>query len=165
MNAARPRWMKVPFRLVAAVNVGLAIYGSYEMPYRVMAIRNGFRPSFWSPYFVPAFWGMTTANVVFLALFLAAAYFLFALKPFGVFLHSLASSLLIAYMVLDSVPWKWTNGMGPSIAAASGVANMGVAPFVLIAFGPTVPLAYPIFSTLLLQLARVASKQVSPEPS
>jgi hypothetical protein len=159
MNAARPLWMKVLFRLVATVNVGLVIYGSYEILYYVMAVRNGFRPSFWSPYFVRAFWRMTAANVVFLALFLAAAYFLFSLKPSGVFLHSLASSLLIAYMVLDSVP------INPSIAAASGIANMGITPFVVIVLGPTVPLAYPILSTVLLQFARVATKQVSPEPS
>jgi hypothetical protein len=162
MNGARLLWMKVLFRLVAAVNVGLAIFGAYEMLHPLLAVLNGFRPSFWSPYFVLAFWAMMTANIVFLAFFCAGAYLLFSLKPSGVALHSLASVLLIAYTLLISVPWARGNGTGPSIAAASGIANLGAAPFVLLFY---VPLAYPILSTGLLQLARVAAKHVSPEPS
>jgi hypothetical protein len=63
--------MKVLYRLLAAANIGLAIFGVYEMLYPLSAVRNGFRPGSWSPWVVPAFWTMMMANIVFFTLFCA----------------------------------------------------------------------------------------------
>jgi len=94
---------------------------------------------------------MTAINVVFLILFLLAAFQLVWLRKSGVTVHAITSGLLIAYSFLIGMLWLAPHGIGRSIGAATGVGNMGVAPFELLFF---VPELHPIDSTVVLLVLR-----------
>jgi len=133
----------------------LAVRGIYGMLYPVHRVLTGYRPDPDAPYFWIAFAVMTVTNITLLALFVVAAFDLFMLKPSGVMLHSIASVSLVVYAALNGGLWLAGRGIGASIAAATGVANMGIAPFELLV---AVPFVYPISSTIALQFARLRIK-------
>lgn len=94
---------------------------------------------------------MTAINAIFIALFVVAAVQLLRLRKSGVAVHAISSALLIAYGLINGKLWTVGHGFGMSIAAATGVGNMGIALFV---FGFYLPNLYPIASSLALLVAR-----------
>ena len=97
-----------------------------------------------------AFAVMELINVAFLSTFLLAAFQFFRLKPSAVSMHSVASAALVGYAILNGMLWLIPGSIGTSIAAASGVGNMGIAPLLL---WSGVPALYPVASTIVLQCA------------
>jgi hypothetical protein len=75
-------------------------------------------------------------------------------------LHSIASFALVVYGVLNGLLWI-AGPIGASIAAATGVANMGIAPFVVLFF---MPYLYPVISTLVLQITRMKMSAAQTKP-
>jgi hypothetical protein len=73
------------------------------------------------------------------------------LKKSGVTAHTTASALLIAYDLLITALWAAGGRVGMSVAAATGVGNLGIAPLQCFNLAPYV---YPIASTVLLLVAR-----------
>jgi hypothetical protein len=71
---------------------------------------------------------MELINVAFLSTFLLAAFQLFRLKPSAVSMHSVASTALVGYAILNGMLWLIPGSIGTTIAAPSGVGNMGIAP-------------------------------------
>ena len=119
-----------------------------------------------TPYFRIAFASVTAINAGFLALFALAAFQLVRLRKSGVIVHTATSALLIAYTMLIGSLWLVRGRIGMSIGAATGVGNMGIAPFGLLFVVPyvapivstlaliIVPPAYPIASTFVLHFTR-----------
>ena len=108
-----------------------------------------------TPYFRIAFAAMTAVNSGLLILFLLSAFQLFRLKRSGVIMHAITSIALIVYNLSIGMSWIIRNPVGKSVASATGVGNMGIAPF---QFFNLAPYVYPILSTALLFLARRKTK-------
>ena len=146
-----PTWAKIVLRTVGALNVALAVLGSYGVFWGMHAVLGlvPSRPDY--PYVGIAFALMTAINLTFLVLFLIAAFQLLRLETSGVMIHSGASALLIAYTLLIGAFWLVSDGIGRSIAAVTGVGNMGIAPFEFLFVAPYV---FPVVSTLTLLITR-----------
>jgi hypothetical protein len=150
-----PPWAKAVLRIVGVINAVLVILGIYWLLHSVYFVLLSYRPHSESPYFGSAFVVMTIVNVTFLAFFVLIAFRLLQLSPSAVALHSIASVSLVVYGLLNGVLWLTGHGIGTSIAAATGVGNMGVAPFTVLFL---VPYLYPIVSTIVLQATRMKMK-------
>ena len=100
-----------------------------------------------APHFRAAFVVMIVTNGALLLLFALAAVQLLRLKKSGVTAHTSASVLLVAYNLLIGVLWTRGGRIGMSVAAATGVGNLGIAPFQ--GFN-SAPYMYPIISSALL---------------
>jgi len=90
---------------------------------------------------------MTVFNGVFLVFYSLAAVQLLRLKKSGVTVHVIASVLLVSYDLTIGVFWAVRGPVGMSVAAATGIGNMGIAPFQCFNFAPYV---YPIVSTVVI---------------
>jgi uncharacterized membrane protein YozB (DUF420 family) len=147
-----PTWAKIALRTVGALNVALAVLGAYGMFWGMHAVlgRVPSHPAD-APYVGVAFAIMTAINITFLMLFLIAAFQLLRLKRSGIVVHSVTSVSLIAYTFLIGTLWLEGQGIGRSVAAATGVGNMGVAPFEFLFVAPYV---FPIASTIALLTTR-----------
>lgn len=145
-----PAWIKAVLRTVGTLNAGLVAFGVYLLLSSIRVLFTVGRHSEF-PYFRVAFVVMMVLNAVFLVLFLLAAFQLLRLRKAGVVVHAITSAMLIAYCVLNGMLWLAGRGIGSSIAAATGVGNMGIAPFAILF---VVPYMYPIASSLALLVAR-----------
>jgi len=146
-----PTWGKAVLRTIGVADGALTALGAYWL---FLSVRGGVfsletRPE--TPYFRIAFALMIAINGAFLVLFAAAAFQLFRLSRSGVMVHAVTSALLIAYSFLVGMLWLVPHNIGRSIGAATGVGNMGVAPFELLF---VVPYVYPIASTVVLLVIR-----------
>jgi hypothetical protein len=146
-----PAWAKAVFRIVVMLNAALALIGFYWLQSSVRGVLLKVRPSPETPYFRTAFVVMIVLNAVFLMLFLLGAFQLLRLRKGGVIVHAITSALLIAYGFLNGMLWL-ANPIGRSIAAATGVGNMGIAPFIFLFVLPYLPYVYPTASTMALLL-------------
>jgi hypothetical protein len=153
-----PRFVLVTFGVLNLVASGLGAYCASETAYRIVS-----KPSVRQdePYFGIAFWVMTGINVVFLCVLLATAVQFIRLKTTAVRVYSIAVLGLIAYDLLIGGLWAFTKGgVGMSIGGASGVGNMGAAPFTFLFF--KVPYVYPFLSVICLWLARKRLRKCAP---
>src|SRR6267378_5695839 len=146
-----PAWAKIVLRSVGTLNAVLAVLGFYWLVFFVHNVLARARPDPYAPYFGISFAVMTAINIAFLALFLTAAFRLFRLKNSGIIMHSITSASLIAYGILNGTLWLAGRGVGKSIGAATGVGNMGIAPFAVLF---VVSYVYPIASTIVLLITR-----------
>jgi hypothetical protein len=90
---------------------------------------------------------MILTNGVLLLLFAFAAVQLFRMKKSGGTAHATASVLLVAYDLLVRAFWATGGRVGMSVAAATGIGNLGIAPFQCFNLAPYV---YPVATTALL---------------
>jgi hypothetical protein len=139
-----PTWSKAALRTIGTIDAILGILGLYlfldPISRGLFAMNAGAR----APYFRIAFVTMLVTNGVLLLLFMLAAGQLLRLKKSGVTVHITASALLVGYNLLIERFWAAGGPIGMSIAAATGVGNLGIAPFDL------PPCIYTIASTVLL---------------
>jgi uncharacterized membrane protein len=147
-----PTWSKAVLRTIGALDSILSIVGLYllldPVSRRLFALNAS---SADAPYFRTAFVAMIVTNGVLLLLFVLAAIQLLRLKKSGITAHTTASALLIAYDLLIAACWAVGGYVGMSVAAATGVGNLGIAPFQCFNLAPYV---YPTASTVLLLVTR-----------
>lgn len=154
---------KVVLRVIGVVNVVLTILGIFWLVHSVYDVLLRYRPDSEFPYFGSAFVVMTIINMIFLAFFVFIGFQLLRVRQSAIAVHSIASAALVAYGLLNGGLWLSGRGIGASIAAASGIGNMGIAPFTVLFL---VPYLYPIISTIVLQAARIKMKAtLGPKPS
>ena len=146
-----PTWSKVVLRTVGALDAILCILGLYLLLVPILRGLFALNASADTPYFRIAFGTILITNAVLLLVFVLAAVQLLRLNRSGVTAHASASTLLVVYFLLIGAFWAAGGPIGLSVAAATGVGNMGVAPFQCFGFAPYV---YPIASTVLLIVAR-----------
>ena len=145
-------WSKALLRTIGALDSILSIFGLYLL---LGPISRGLlklnASSADAPYFKIALVTMLATNGVLLLFFVLAAAQLLRLKKSGVMAHTTASALLVAYDLLIATLWATGGRAGMSVAAATGVGNLGIAPFQCFNLAPYL---YPIASTVLLLVAR-----------
>ncbi|MGA2099776.1 MAG: hypothetical protein ABSG34_01675 [Candidatus Sulfotelmatobacter sp.] len=155
-SAAIPKWVKITIRTVGIANLILVVLGT-------LFLADSFRffltytadPT--TPYFRFAFIAITLINVAFLVILLVTAVRFIQGRTSSINSYSLVVFVLVAYGYANGVLWRTGRGIGMSIAAATGVGNLGVAPF---EFCFLVPYLYPVASIVLLQvLKRSCSNQ------
>jgi hypothetical protein len=137
--------------MIGALDAVLSVLGLYLLLGPIARGLFALKASADAPYFKIAIVTMTVTNGVLLLLFVWAAFQLLRLKKSGVTAHTTASALLIACDLLIAACWAVGGHVGMSVAAATGVGNLGIAPFQCFNLAPYV---YPIASTLLLLIAR-----------
>jgi len=146
-----PKVAKIVLRIVGAVNAALALLGAWCLADSSRFFLTGYaaEPSF--PYFRLAFVVMMLINVTFLVILLVTAIRFIQVKICAVNSYSAAVLGLVVYDFTIRALWQAGCGIGTSIAAATGVGNMGVGPFV---FCFLVAYLYPVASIVLLQVLR-----------
>ena len=146
-----PTWSKAILRTIGALDAILSILGLYLLLDPISRGLFALKAGVDAPHFRIALVTMTATNGVLLLLFILAAVQLLRLKTSGVTAHTTASALLVAYDLLIGILWAASGRVGMSVAAATGVGNLGIAPFQCFNLAPYV---YPIASTVLLLVAR-----------
>jgi hypothetical protein len=146
-----PRFIKIAIRAVGIVNTILVLLGMWFLADSIRFILTGYtadHPNI--PYLRFALVAMTFINVSFLAILLVTAVRFIQGKIYSVNTYSLAVLVLVAYDYTTRALWHWKK-VGISVAAATGIGNMGVAPFEFCFF---VPFLYPVGSVVLLQIVK-----------
>ena len=140
-----PTRSKAILRTIGALDSILSIFGLYLLLDPLS--RGLFTQNADAPYLRTAFAAMILTNGSLLLLFVFGAVQLLRLKKSGVTAHTTASVLLVAYDLLIAAFWATGGRMGMSVAAATGVGNLGIAPFQCFKLAPYV---YPVASTVAL---------------
>ena len=143
-----PTWFKVVLRTVGALDSILSIFGLYLL---LDPISRGLlalsATDADAPYFRTVLVTMILANGALLLLFAFAAVQLLRMKKSGGVAHATASVLLVAYNLLIRAFWATRGRVGMSVVLATGIGNLGIAPFQCFNLAPYV---YPVASTVLL---------------
>jgi hypothetical protein len=150
-STTMPRWIKIAIRTLGIVNTILVLLGAWFLTDSirfVLATHTVDHAS--NPYLRFAFVAMTLINIAFLAILLLTAVRFIRFKISSINLYSLAVLVLVAYDYTTGALWHWKK-IGISIAAATGLGNMGVAPFEFCFF---MPYLYPVASIVLLQIVK-----------
>jgi len=146
-----PRWMSALFRTIGLVNLVLAAAGLYFLLDSVVSwLANPNRnPS--EPYFYHAFYAMAVINLGLITLLSLTSFDLLRLSLSAVKRYTWFVLAVVGYNLLGALCWVIPGGFGMSVAGATGVGNMGIAPFEFALF--YVPEGYPVLSLVALRLA------------
>jgi len=150
-KAVVPKWARIVLRTVGAVNAALALLGTSFLADSVHFFLTRYTVEWSYPYFRFAFIAMTLVNVAFLVILLITAVRFIQVRVSSINPYSLMVLAEFLYSVTTGILWRAERGIGRSIAAATGVGNMGVGPF---EFCFLVPFLYPVVSMVLLQIIR-----------
>lgn len=150
-KADMPKWARIAVRTVGTANLILVALGTLFLVDSVHFFLTKYAADPGIPYFRLAFVGMTLINLTFLGILLVTAVRFIQSKTSSINLYSLAVLVLVAYGYANGVLWRAGRGIGMSIAAATGVGNMGVGPF---EFCLLLPYLYPAVSIILLQVLK-----------
>jgi len=104
------------------------------------------------PYFYQACFTIGVVNLAFIAMVCLTALDLLRLRVQSVKVYMWTVVALICYDFVNGGLWLLPRGVGMSIAGATGVGNMGIAPFQFALF--FIPWGYPILSVAGLYVAR-----------
>ena len=146
-----PRWMSALFRVIGSVNLVLSVVGLYYLLDSVVFWLTNPNRNSTEPYFYDAFLAMVAINLVFIALLCHTAFDLLRLRLAGAKRYTWTVLSLIGYNLLCALCWTIPGPFGNSVAAASGVGNLGTAPFEFALL--LVPEGYPLLSVVALHLA------------
>jgi hypothetical protein len=139
------KWASVAFRIFGIVNLIFVAIGLWAISYPIAAVatdRIGNSPD--NPYFLRAFWTMTSVNLVFLAVLGFTGVRLLQLRRIAVKVCNILFVAAIVYFLC--IPWGiFPRDIDLSIAAATGVGNMGISVNLFT--------GYPIFALIGLNLA------------
>ena len=152
-----PRWMAFLFRFIGLVNIVLCSAGLYYLLESVVFWRTPPIQDPGQPYFYYAFFAMGAINLAFIALLSQDALDLLRLSLAGAKRYMWIVLSLIGHDLIGAMCWLLPHRLGMSIAGATGVGNMGIAPFefalFFLPFGRpllSVPLGYPVISAAAL---------------
>ena len=149
-------WAKFVLRSVGILNCAVLLLGLsflIESMYKVAigqikALSDG-------PYFYVAFATLAAAEIAFITVFLVASFRFIGGKLSAIDPYSIAVLVYVAYSVTIGLMWRLGGGVGPSIAAATGVSS-GTAPFAFLLFfvHPMPFPLYPAVTVVLVQLVK-----------
>lgn len=141
------KWSITVWRTIAVLDAVLSLCGFYFI---LLSVWGGVFSLGSNEHFRIVFAAMTAINSGLLILFLLSAFQLFRLKRSGVTAHAMTSVALIVYGLSIGIFWTSRSPFGRSVASATGVGNIGIAPFQLFNLAPYV---YPLLSTVVVFLA------------
>lgn len=147
------RWV---IRTIGAISIALSTLGAYWLmttAYNVLG-RPCRLPD--QPYFREVFGVMNSINAVLLVLMILTCIGLLRVRPSAIRAYTWLNVAICVYFFGVATLWWIPGPLGMSIAGATGVGNMGIAPLILMPY-PKVP-----FVSLLLAvvLANVAKRQL-----
>lgn len=122
----------------------------------VTRVMGRYRPEPTLPHFGLAYLVITAINVIFLVAIALVSLRLFRLSMPAVTAYWILVAGLVIYGLVNGGLWL-SSGVGRSVAAATGIGNVGIAPFELfpmLGTQLTVPLVYPLLSMVALILTR-----------
>ena len=135
---------------IGVITLALSAWGCYDW---VITARSEFQHPILdsqAPFFRAAFWTLTAIDAAFVAAIIFAAIKLVQSRPNGALIYSCILGALIVYAFAPGALWLLPNGVGTSIAAASGIGSMGTGPLMFYPF----PFVYPVVSIVLVNFAR-----------
>lgn len=152
MHFLMPTWAKIVLRTVGAVNAAAVSVGAVFLVDSVYRVLTGHitEPRD-APYFRFAFAVMALIELAFLAVLLVTAIRFIQAKLSPANLYSLTVLLLVVYSGATGMLWRIGQGIGMSIASATGGSCVATAPFEFLFL---VPFLYPIVSIVLAQLLK-----------
>lgn len=151
---------RVLLRIVGALNVALALFGCYaESIPALNMLRNPPRFNPKEPFFPAAFWTIAAVDVEFLAAFIIVGIMLLRLQRGAESAQTCLAVVALAWVFFPGALWLLPNGVGASIAGASGVADLGLGLLVIY----PVPFLYPLVSIACVNIAWYRLKRVSSE--
>jgi len=146
-----PDWAKYVLRILGVVNAIIALVGMIwevrSAHFFLFKYADPFRPS----SFQIVFAAMTLVNLAFVTVLFVTAIRFIQAKVSAVNLYSVAVSILFVYWMVIRALWHVSGGVAASVAGATGVGNMGIAPF---AFLLVVPYLYPLLSVGVVQVLK-----------
>jgi hypothetical protein len=150
-GAPMPRWMSALFRAIGFVNLGLSAVGLYYLLDSVIFWLANPNRNPRNPYFYYAFYPMAAINLTLITLLSLTSFDLLGLRLDVVKRYTWFVLAVVGYEILVALCWTIPGPFGMSVAGASGVGNMGIAPFEFALF--YVPYGYPVVSLVALRLA------------
>lgn len=143
------KWATFVFRGFGIANFIFASVGLFFLAASVFAMREtavGNTPE--QPYFLLAFWTLSTVNLVLLTLLVFGGIKLLQLRTLGVVVCNAVFVAEITYFMALGSLWNATSSpsVSMSIAAATGVGSMGLSPQLIC--------GYPLVALIFLNLAR-----------
>ena len=93
---------------------------------------------------------MTALDIIFLAAMACIGVSLIRLQRRAALIYSIFVVALVAFVFVPSAAWPIRDSLGRSIAAAGGIGNVGLGPFL---FFP-VAFVYPLVSVVTVNLAQ-----------
>jgi hypothetical protein len=145
--------MSVLFRVIGLVNLVLSAVGLRFLLDSVISWQANPNTDPRQPYFYYAFYPMAAINLALTALLCLITFDLLRLRLAAVKQYTwFVLSVVVGYNVLVALFWTIPGRVGMSVAGASGVGNMGIAPFEFAL--SYVPEGYPVLSLVALLLAR-----------
>jgi len=138
------------FRSVGVITLSFTVWGWYY--WADSALREFRHPldDSTTPYFRQAFCTLSAIDAALLVMIGFASVQVLRLRPKAAMIYTCSVVALLAYAFVPGFLWPLPNGIGISIAAASGVGSMGTAPLV---FYPVL-FVYPLASVVLVNFAR-----------
>ena len=134
---------------VGLITLALSAWGCYYWATTAVSeLRHPFSDSK-APFFRAAFWTMSVIDVAFLAAIVFASIKLLQSRPNAALIYTCILLALSVYAFGPGALWTLPNGIGTSIAAASGVGSMGTGPLIFFPF----PFIYPLVSIVLVNFA------------
>jgi hypothetical protein len=142
------KWPSFVFRGVGIANFIFASVGLFFLATSVSAIlEKAVGNTAEQPYFLLAFWVMTTVNLVILTLLTFGGVKLLQRKPLGVLVCNAVFAAEITYFITLGILWRAVPpSVSMSIAAATGVGSMGLSPQLIC--------GYPLVALIFLNLCR-----------
>ena len=107
-----------------------------------------------TPLFVASYWTMTAINVCFLGFLVLGSVYLFQLRALGVAICNIVFVGEILYFLVTTFLWFpriLPEAMTTSVAAATGLGNMGLS--------PQLATAYPLIAMGCINLARLFQRK------
>jgi len=140
------------------LNAALCTLGIYGMAWSVGRFTRSANSDAAQVHFGLAYGVMTAINIVFLVAIVLVSLDLFRLNMSAVTAYWMLVAGLVVYGLVNGLVWLTRDPtISRSIAAATGVGNMGIAPFELfpmLGTELTVPYVYPLLSMVALILTR-----------
>jgi hypothetical protein len=139
-------WPSITYRAVAIANFFMAAAGAFFLASTIIVVPTRLVNDPTQPHFDAVFWTMVIINISFLAFLIFGSIRLFQLRAIGITICNIVFSAEIAYFVAISLLWFPSMAISMSVAGATGVGNMGIAPQLLC--------GYPFIALGCLNLAR-----------
>jgi hypothetical protein len=144
---------------IGAVTLAFCVWGCC---YWVVAAMREFRHPLGdpeAPFFRAAFWTMSAIDAVLLVAIAFASFQLLRLRPKAAMIYTCFVLASVAYALGPGLLWTLPNGVGRSIAAASGIGSVGTGPLMMF----PIPFVYPLISVVLVNIARQRLKSANPD--
>jgi hypothetical protein len=143
-----PKWARIVLRVTGAINAILALAGlCFQMQSAYFLLFKYADPA--APAsFKRVFAAMTLINLAFVGILLGTSISFARAKVSATNLYSILVLLLFGYWFVIRTLWRVGGGFGMTVAAATGVGNMGIVCFEFLFF---VPCLYPFVSMVLVQ--------------